>query len=314
MACLYRPFEDGVAHAPGAFAEHGHPPGIAAKGLDVSLDPFQGRDLVHQSVISQGLALPGGPCQGGMGEIAQGAEAVIDAHQDHPVLGEVCPVIDPARPRAVAAAVDPDHDRRALGAVGGVDIELETVLAHRAIGAAAVGAAVGVHGLDAGGADLDRVPLTGPGGRLGGRRPTQGPNRRRGEGDVAIDRHAVPGLARQDAGLDRDLGGLRLRGGCEGEYDPDQGNGEAAWAHGRSFRLVSAGGFPAACPQVKARFSESRGWPAGDRLSGCPGYGCRAERQGPPASWPPPDGKGRQSSWPPGGSRRPGSAADRERR
>ena len=102
-----------------ALAEDGDVLRVAAEGRDVALHPLQRRDLVHQAVVADRLARPGGLGQRRVGEVAERAQPVVDGHHHHAVAGEVLAVIDPARAGPVAAAVDPDHHRRApLAAFG----------------------------------------------------------------------------------------------------------------------------------------------------------------------------------------------------
>ena len=73
-----------------AFAKQGHLVRIAAKGRNIGLYPFQRRDLVHHSIIGARLASRlGFRAEGGMGEIGETAESIVEADKDNPRLGEL---------------------------------------------------------------------------------------------------------------------------------------------------------------------------------------------------------------------------------
>ncbi|MNS74777.1 hypothetical protein D3C72_1082610 [compost metagenome] len=96
--------------------------------------PFQRCDLIQQGLVAQGLVGGGFRRQGRVGEEAELAQAIVDADQHHPVAGEGRAVIEGqgARPHAVRSAVQPDHDRRRSGRLGGrPDIQRQAVFAGR---------------------------------------------------------------------------------------------------------------------------------------------------------------------------------------
>ena len=200
------------AHPTGALAEDGDISGITTEGRNIAPNPLQGGDLVHQPIIAHHFIGLGGFGERRVSEIAHRTQAVIDRDQDDTVPGEIASVIYPAGAHSVGAPMDPDHDRGGLGGGGGVDIELQAVLTHSAIGTAGVWRSVGLHGLKTRRADGEGVPYAGPGRSPGWGCPAQGSHRRRGKGYVAEDRNPIGALTRQHARLDLDLGGVGL--GC----------------------------------------------------------------------------------------------------
>ena len=83
---------------------------IASEPGDVPLHPLQGRDLVHVGVVALGL-LRALAAERGEREEAEAPQAVVEAHQDDAILGE----LDSRRHRGgttaahESAPVNPDH-------------------------------------------------------------------------------------------------------------------------------------------------------------------------------------------------------------
>ena len=142
-----------------------------------------------------------------MGEETEAAEAVVERHQHHAVLGELRPVVVVRRSADEGAAVDPDHHgqpgpRRSAG--GREDVDRQAVFARLHAWAQQEGG----H-LQAGGAVVAGVAHATPWrGRLR-RPPAQGSERRRGEGDVLEAGDSVLDHALQRAVTDPDPVGRR---------------------------------------------------------------------------------------------------------
>ena len=215
------------AGAARGLAEDRHVVRVAAELRDVPFDPLERRDLVEEAVVA-GLAA-GLLRQGRVGEVAKGAEAVVDRNQDHALAGErgsfVRRLVAPAE--AQASAVDPDHDGPRLIAVASrrPHVQEQAVLGrfrqghtghHRQNGA-----------LRTDGAELRRVARAAPLRRRLRRLPAQFSDRRRREGNAAVDGQAgvrIEDLALQLAGVDLDDGGVGAGG--RGEEQQNRGRGD----------------------------------------------------------------------------------------
>ncbi len=136
-------------------AVDGHPFRIAAEARNVLLHPFEGCGLIHQSVVTGGVAV-GLFGEFGMREKAERTEAIVDGHDDDALLREGLAV---GRGRCagaagVSAGVNPEQHGPFFGGRlrGGPDVEVEAVLAHFGCGATTCAATAG--GLHAHGAEF----------------------------------------------------------------------------------------------------------------------------------------------------------------
>ena len=168
-------------------------------------------------------------CERGKPEETEAAQAVVDAHEDHALAGEVVALVDRRLGAAVdqAAAIDPDHHRQLLRCRlrRSPDVEEQAVLAE--VGSDARVAANDA--LQAVVTDLDRRPHARPGLDRLRRPPTQVAHRRSGERHALEGQDAVCGGALKPAGVDLDDGRRRRGGGvrpghnCEQQANQRQG-------------------------------------------------------------------------------------------
>ncbi|MNQ79183.1 hypothetical protein D3C85_941170 [compost metagenome] len=96
--------------------------------------PFQGRDLIQQGLVAQGLVGRSPGAQGRMGEEAELAQAIVDADQHHAVACKGGAVVEGqgTSPHPVRSAVQPDHDRRRSCRLSrGPDVQGQAVFAGR---------------------------------------------------------------------------------------------------------------------------------------------------------------------------------------
>ena len=179
--------------AAGALAEDHHVVRIAAELGDVLLDPLQALDHVQDTVVA-GHAVRAFGRQLGMGQEAEDAEAVVDGHEHHAVVGELLTVeLGLGAPAfAVAAAMNPVRDREFLAGLAGgrrPDVQVQAVFtALRFLAIAPFGeiAAGIVDGLVAGMAEAVGLHHAVP--RNDGLRflPAEVANRRRGVRDAFV--------------------------------------------------------------------------------------------------------------------------------
>ena len=104
-------------HAPRTrgLAEDRDAVGVAAEGRDVVAHPLERRDLIEYAVVA-GRAVLGLRREQRVGEVAEGAEPVVDRDHDRALRRERAPVVPLAgtRPEDERAPVNPDHDRTPL--------------------------------------------------------------------------------------------------------------------------------------------------------------------------------------------------------
>ena len=114
----------------GAFTEDGDVAGIATKGRDVRLDPFERRDHVHQAVIT---GMPSGfLVQIVAGQKAKDIQAVVQRDKDDTLRWKRGVGVSRfgACSGKKAAAVDPDHYRqpgRRICLCGDIDVQVQAV-------------------------------------------------------------------------------------------------------------------------------------------------------------------------------------------
>src|SRR5205085_10771716 len=88
----------------GRLAEDRDVAGIAAKGLDVRVHPFECGDIVEDAEIGTNVR---------MSQEAEGAKPIVEGDHDHAAprqRGAVIPIFG-SRAAKIAATMDPDHDR-----------------------------------------------------------------------------------------------------------------------------------------------------------------------------------------------------------
>ena len=129
--CQGRGTEHTTADGSSTLAEDGDLRGVAAKVGNVALHPFEGEDLVEQTVVA-GVAVFRLFRQLRMGHEAQGTRTVLNAHDDHTPHGEVLPQVTAIPLRLETTAMDPYHHGQLVVDRGGRrrDAEIETILAH----------------------------------------------------------------------------------------------------------------------------------------------------------------------------------------
>src|SRR5277367_39533 len=147
------------AETAGGFAEDGDVQRVAAEEEDVVANPTKSELLIHQAVIAGrtggeitivvGIGFFVG--EGGVGEKAERAQAIVAGHDDDAVLDEGRGIVVITFAGDERAAVDPEHDRARTGEYGGVwrvDIEEEAMRGDggQSKGWRGVGAVVGEFG------------------------------------------------------------------------------------------------------------------------------------------------------------------------
>ncbi len=85
--CQRRNAEHAHTGAAGRLSEDRHVVTVTAESRDVIANPFQGGNLVEESVVARN-ALVGFGGKSGMSEKAQGSETIVDRHQDDTPLGK----------------------------------------------------------------------------------------------------------------------------------------------------------------------------------------------------------------------------------
>ena len=241
------------AHRPGTgrLAEDGDVAGVAPERRDVVAHPLEGRDVVEDAVVARRLlGRLGG--QGGMGEEAEGPQAVVGGHHDHALLRHRAAVEDPgaASARAVAAAVEPHHHRPALAHPRRrPQVQGQAVLAARQL-APRIGRVVGVAGLPARGPELGGRPRPVPRLHRRGRAPAQVADRRLREGHAPEHRDAGlrvgPRPFELTRGRQHHRPALRLGGGAgRARRHEERGQSEDHNVPHRAHRNLSPPGDPA---------------------------------------------------------------------
>ncbi len=116
----------------GRFAEDRHLGWIAAEGGDVVAHPSERRDLIEGPVIA-GDAVLRLRAQGGMGEVSDQTQAIVESDEDDASLRQGVALVEIVRPAPglMATAVNPHHDRLLLGPaqIRGPHVQVEAVLA-----------------------------------------------------------------------------------------------------------------------------------------------------------------------------------------
>ncbi len=253
---LRRARQGGHHAGAGRLAHDGDLVRITAELGDVGLDPLQDRDGVHQGIVARSV-VAGFLGQLGMGQEAQGTQAVVHGDDHRALLGEIIAVVGDGGAAAlgVGAAVDPHHHRPLFtGLLGpGPDVQIEAVLRHRRgirLIHGDVGAALAMR-LQAGVAELGGLEHALPRLDRHWRMPAQGADRRLAEGDALEHLDALGGGR---GALDQALGRLHRLGegrmghgrrghegarqnGAQGLGAADHGVAFGSWA--RSGRDVS---------------------------------------------------------------------------
>ena len=78
-------------HATRGLSDDGDIPRIAAERRDVSLHPFEGRELIHVAVVAKDSAVGILFRELGMGECAEGPNAIVEAEDEEALAGEFAP-------------------------------------------------------------------------------------------------------------------------------------------------------------------------------------------------------------------------------
>ncbi len=193
------------AERPGGLSGDGDIARIAPEGGDVALDPFQGRDLVEQPVVTRDF-LSRFSAQLGVRQIAQHPQPIVDRHHHHALGGGHAGAVVHGLVRGAGgqgSAVNPDEDRCSLGALRRPDVEEQAVLAHRRL-FAGIDALAARHRLMTGGAEPGRIARPGPGRHLGGRTPAAPARGRQGVRHAPENVDPVDGLAPQRSGRSLD--------------------------------------------------------------------------------------------------------------
>ena len=197
------------AGGPGGLSGKGDPGRVAAEGRDIVPDPFQGPDLVQQTVVARG-PVGGLGSQGLVGQETEDTQAVgaVDHHDPLPGQGLAVVLAVGWLAGGHGAAVDVEQDRQAGGISGRLpDIEIEGVLAHgldpvvcqaELVSVIAEDLHQGVHhrmvpGLHGHGGKGVADPDALPGLRGLGFLPAQLPHRGLGIGDARVDLHGPVG-------------------------------------------------------------------------------------------------------------------------
>ena len=228
-------------HVPAARrkAHGGDVPAVPAERGDVLLHPVQRLGGVQQGIVAGGV---GAVLKGGQGVEAQQPQPVPHRNKDAAGLfGQAAAGQLQSGAGAVAPAVEVDRHRQAGRAVGGVDVQFETVLG------AGGHPVAGLQGHGAGGGAVQRA---GPGGGVLRGLPAQGP---RGLGAVG---HPVPDQAPAVlAALHRAVGGgadRPLENGLGGRGVPGRARRQD---RGRKARRRQRTGFQKAAPcQIHVKF------------------------------------------------------------
>ena len=118
----------------GGFAEYRDAPCVATERRDILLNPSERGDLIEQTVIARSGAVRF-LAQFRMGKETKHAQAVVDGHYHNALPGQLFAIIDGARTGCKSATVDPHHYRKLVARRfgGGVDIQVQTVFAHRGL-------------------------------------------------------------------------------------------------------------------------------------------------------------------------------------
>ncbi len=125
----------GHGHGARRLADDRHFSRIAAEFVDVASNPLERRHLIEKAVVARGV-MRRLRRQIRMRHIAERADPVVEADEDHAFLGDVFAAVHrhPAGAEREAAAVDPD-DHGQAGAEFGVaarpDVQIQAVLAGR---------------------------------------------------------------------------------------------------------------------------------------------------------------------------------------
>ena len=171
----------------GGLAPNGDAVGIAAKGGDVVLNPFERGHEIAEGVVGGAVVFRArsSPEEAEV-EKAKDSQAVRQGDGDDALAGELRSVMDWTEGMAadVASAVDPDEDRERAFAFRSPDVEVEAVFAMNE-GLFAKGSAFAP--LHRRGGEAGRVALAGPGFARNGRAKAERPDGRLGKRHAAED-------------------------------------------------------------------------------------------------------------------------------